>query len=52
MAATMARQGVRVQMEQSNICLALNMAKMAKQGFSHATIEKTKYLIMKPRAEV
>jgi hypothetical protein len=31
--------------------LALNMAKMAKEGFSHAAIEETKYLIKKPRAE-
>jgi hypothetical protein len=32
--------------------LALNMAKMAKEGFSHAAIEEKKYLIRKPRAEV
>jgi hypothetical protein len=32
--------------------LALNMAKMAKGGFSCATIEETQYLIKKPRAEV
>ena len=30
MSATMARQGGRVQLEQSNMRLALNMAKMAK----------------------
>jgi len=52
MSATMARQGDQVQLEQSNMRLALNMAKMAKEGFSRATIEKTKYLIKKPRAEV
>jgi hypothetical protein len=52
MSATMARQGGRVQLEQSNICLALNMAKMAKGGFSHAVVEETQYLIKKPRAEV
>jgi hypothetical protein len=28
------------------------MAKMAKEGFSRAAIEETKYLTMKPRAEV
>jgi len=52
MSATMARQGGRVQLEQSDMRLALNMAKMAKEGFWRATIKKTKYLIKKPRAEV
>jgi hypothetical protein len=32
--------------------LALNMAKMAKEGFSRAAIEEKKYLIKIPRAEV
>jgi hypothetical protein len=31
--------------------LALNMAKMAKEGFSRPAIEETKYLMKKPRAE-
>ena len=48
----MARQGGRVQLEQSDMRLALNMAKMVKRGFSHAPIEETQYLIKKPRAEV
>jgi len=52
MSATMARQGGRVQLEQSNMSLALNMAKMAKEGFLCAAIEETKYLIKKPHAEV
>jgi len=52
MSATMARQGGRVQLEQSAMRLLLNMAKMTKEGFSRATIEETKYLIQKPRAEV
>jgi len=52
MSATMARQGGRVQLEQSDMCVALNMAKMAKEGFSRAAIEETKYLIKKPHAEV
>ena len=52
MSATMARQGGQVQLEQSDMRLALNMAKMAKAGFSRAAIEETKYLIKKPRAEV
>jgi len=52
MSATMARQGGRVQLEQSDMRLALNMAKMAKEGFSRVAIEATKYLIKKPRAYV
>jgi len=52
MSATMARQGGRVQLEQSDMCLALNMANMAKGGFSHATIEETQQLMKKPHAEV
>jgi len=52
MSATMARQGGRVQLEQSDMRLVLNMAKMAKEGFSRAAIKETKYLINKPRAEV
>jgi len=47
MSATMARQGGRVLLEQSDMRLALNMAKMAKRGFSRAAIEQTKYLIKK-----
>jgi hypothetical protein len=45
----MARQGGRVQLEQSDIRLAL---KMAKEKFSRAGIEKTQQLITKPRSEV
>jgi hypothetical protein len=52
MSATMARQGGRVQLEQTDMRLALNMAKMAKGGFSHAAVEETQYLIKKPRTEV
>jgi hypothetical protein len=52
MSATMPRQGGRVQLEQSDMRLALIMAKMAKEGFSRASIEETKYLIKKPRAVV
>jgi hypothetical protein len=32
--------------------LALNMAKMAKGGFSRSAVEEIQYLIKKPRAEV
>jgi len=52
MSATMARPGGRVQLEQSDMRLALNMTKMAKEGFSRDAIEETKYLIKQPRAEV
>jgi len=45
-------KGGRVQLEQSNMRLALNMAKMDNEGFSHAAMEETKYLIKKPLAEV
>ena len=52
MSAPMARQGGWVQLEQSDMRLALNMANMAKEGFLRAAIEETEYLIKKPRAEV
>jgi len=52
MSATMARQGGRVQLEQSDLCLALNMAKMTTEDSSRAALEETKYLITKPRAVV
>jgi len=52
MSATMARQGGQVQLEQSDMHLALNMAKMAKERFLHATIEEMQQLIQKPCAEV
>jgi len=45
-------KGVWVQLEQSDMRLALNMAKMAKGGFWRAAIEETLQLIKKPRAEV
>jgi len=48
----MARRGGRVQLEQSDICLALNMAKMAKGGYSRAAIEETQYVISKHSAVV
>jgi len=52
MSVTIAMQGGQVQLEQCNMCLALNMAKMAKEGFWRDAIEEMKYLIKKPRAEV
>ena len=41
MSATMAREGGRVQLELSDMRLALNVAKMAIEGFSRAGIEET-----------
>ena len=52
MSATMARQRGQVQLDQSNMPLALKMAKMAKVGFLCATIEETQCLIKKPHTEV
>jgi hypothetical protein len=48
----MARQGGRVQLEQSDMRLVFNMANMANEGLSRAAIQERKYLIKKPRAEV
>jgi len=52
MSAAMARDGGPVQLEQSDMRLASNQAKVAKEGFSHAAIEQRQQLIKKPRAEV
>jgi hypothetical protein len=52
MSATMVRQGGQVQLEQSDMPLAFNMAKMAKGEFLRATVEETQQLIKKPQAEV
>jgi hypothetical protein len=52
MSATMARQGGGVQLEQSEMRLALKIAKMPTCGFSRAAVEQTQYLIIKPCAEV
>jgi len=52
MSATMARQRGQVQLEQTDMRLALNMAKMGKGGFSRAVMEETQHLIKKPHAEI
>jgi hypothetical protein len=52
MSATMARQGGWVQLEQSNMHLALNMAKIAKGGFSQTAIEEMQQQIKNPWAKV
>jgi len=48
----MASQWGRVQLEQSDMRPALEMAKMANEGFSRAAIEEMRPLIRKPCAEV
>jgi len=52
MSATMARQGGQVQPEQSNMRLALDMAKRAKEGFLHTMMEEMEYLIKNARPKV
>jgi hypothetical protein len=52
MSPTMAKQGGHVHLEQSDMSLALNMAKIAKGWFSRAEVEETQYLIKKSGAEV
>jgi len=52
MSATMARQGIRVQLEQSDMRLVSNIATMANECFSSTAIEDRKYLIKKPCAKV
>ena len=52
MSATMARQGVRVQLEQSDMRLAFNMSTIANEGLSGTTVEQIKQLIKKPHVEV
>jgi hypothetical protein len=48
----MARQGGQVQLERSDMRLALNMAELAKECFSCAAIEEMKYILKKSCAEV
>jgi len=50
MSATMARQGGRVQLEQFDMRLALNMARMVKGGFLHAAIEEMEFPMKTPWA--
>jgi len=52
MSATLARQGGRVQLEQSDMHLALNMTTMATDVFSHTATEERQQVIKKLRAEV
>jgi len=52
MFATLARQGGRVHLEQSDIHLALNLAKMPERQFSCGAIEETQQLITKHPTQV
>jgi len=45
-------QGGQVQLEQLDMRLAFDMAKMARRGFSRASIDDTQQLIKKPRSKV
>jgi hypothetical protein len=52
MAASMARQGGQVQLKQTDMSLASNMANMIKAGFLGTAMEKTQQLIKRLRTEV
>jgi len=52
MSAIMARPGGRVQLDQSDMRLAFNMAKMARRGFSRAKLQKTQQQTKKAPADV
>jgi hypothetical protein len=52
MVATMARQGGRVQLKQSDMRLVLNVGKMAKEGFSCSAMKETQFQIKNPHGEV
>jgi hypothetical protein len=41
MSATIARRGGRIQLDQSDMRLPLNLANMVKGGFLYVAIEKT-----------
>jgi len=52
MSSTMARQEGHILLEQSDMCPALNMAKMAKGRYSRTAIQETSYTIKIPRINV
>jgi len=52
MSATMGMQGGRIQLEQTHMRLAVNMANIAKGGFLRSAIRETQQMSKKPRAEV
>ena len=51
MSATMARQEGHVQLEQSDMCLAFIIARMAKGGFPCAAMEEMQCLIKERRGQ-
>jgi hypothetical protein len=52
MSAMGAWQGGRVQLEQSNMCIAFSMAIIATRRFTWAAIVETQYKIIQPWAEI
>jgi hypothetical protein len=48
----MARQGGQVLLEQPMMCLAMNLAKIAKGGFSPAAIEETQQLFKRSSTNI
>jgi len=52
MSANMAKQGGRIQLEQSNKHLALNMAKIGNRGFSRTGTEELQHLINRLQVDV
>jgi hypothetical protein len=52
MSATMVMQEGDVQLQQTDMRIALNMTKMAKGGFFQAVIQETQYQIKKPHPKL
>jgi hypothetical protein len=52
MSATMARQGGSVQLEQFDMCLALNMGKISNGKISCTAMDGTHQILRKPGTEV
>ena len=52
MSPTLARRGGQVQLEQSDMRLTLNMANMAKEGFSRTASQEMQQLIKKRRTQI
>jgi hypothetical protein len=51
MSITMARHGGQILLDQSDMRLSLNMAKLAQDRNLHSTIEEARYLIEKAHTE-
>jgi len=52
MSPTMAGQGDQVQLEQSDMCLAMNLGKMTKGGFLGAALQEMQHIIKECQVEV